>query len=100
MSPSATEREAAEAIAIEALQFIAADPPLLSRFLALTGIEAHQVRRAAAEPGFLAGVMQFILAHEPTLVSFCEETGTAPGSLAKALQALPLGDDGEHFRSV
>lgn len=100
MSPSTTDREAAEAIAIEALQFIAADPPLLARFLALTGIEAHQVRRAAAEPGFLAGVMQFILAHEPTLVSFCEATGTAPASLAKALRALPLGDNREQFHST
>jgi hypothetical protein len=83
----------AEAIAISALGFVASDPDLLPRFLAITGIEAHSIRHAAGEPGFLAGVLQFILAHEPTLLRFAEETGVAPGSVGKALRALPLGDD-------
>ena len=69
-------REEAETVAVKALSFVAADPELLQRFLAITGIEAHAVRRAASEPGFLAGVLQFILAHEPTLMRFAEETGT------------------------
>ena len=80
-------------MAIEALGFIAADPELLPRFLAITGIEATSIRRAAREPGFLAGVLQFILAHEPTLMRFAEETGIAPGSVRLRLRALPLGDD-------
>ena len=56
----------AEALAVTALGFVAADPELLPRFLALTGIDGAQVRKAAQEPGFLAGVLDFILAHEPT----------------------------------
>jgi hypothetical protein len=86
-------REQAEAVAIRALGFVAADPELLPRFLALTGIEASAVRRAAAEPGFLAGVLQFVLAHEPTLMRFCDETGTPPAEVGQALKALPQGDD-------
>jgi hypothetical protein len=92
-SHAGPSREEAEAIAIRALGFVAADPELLPRFLDLTGIEAAQIRRAAGEPGFLAGVLQFIVAHEPTLTRFSEETGTpAPAALA-ALRALPFGDD-------
>ena len=91
--------ENAEALAIQALGFVANDPALLPRFLAITGIEASSIRHAAGEPGFLAGVLQFILAHEPTLIQFCEATGTAPGAVAKALRALPLGDD-SHDSSV
>ena len=44
------QREEAETIAVSALAFIAADGELLPRFLSLTGIEAHQIRAAAAEP--------------------------------------------------
>jgi hypothetical protein len=83
----------AETIAISALAFVASDPQLLPRFLALTGIEATQVRQAAAEPGFLAGVLDFILAHEPTLMRFAEETGTDPAAAAAARRALPGGDE-------
>ncbi|RUV39416.1 DUF3572 family protein, partial [Mesorhizobium sp. M7A.F.Ca.MR.228.00.0.0] len=37
--------------------------------------------------------LQFILAHEPTLMRFAEETGTPPAAVGKALRSLPLGDD-------
>ncbi|MEP9373146.1 DUF3572 domain-containing protein [Mesorhizobium sp. KR1-2] len=92
-------REGAETIAIQALGFIASDPDLLPRFLAITGIEASAIRHAAQEPGFLAGVLQFVLAHEPTLLGFCEASGIAPGEVAKALRQLPLGDD-SHQTSI
>ncbi|MCX7305357.1 MAG: DUF3572 domain-containing protein [Hyphomicrobiales bacterium] len=85
-------QEGAEALAIRALGFIAADPELLQRFLAITGIEAASIRNAAREPGFLAGVLQFIAAHEPTLLRFAEETGTPPTDVSAALRALPFGD--------
>ena len=88
------DRGDAEAVSIKALAFIASDGELLPRFLALTGIEAAHVRSAAAEPGFLAGVLDFILAHEPTLIRFCEQTGIDPQTVAGARRALPLGDDG------
>jgi hypothetical protein len=99
MANAASMREEAETIAVKALGFVAADPELLPRFLAITGIEAHSIRRAANEPGFLAGVLQFILAHEPTLLRFAAETGTPPASVGKALRALPLGDD-DHEHSI
>lgn len=87
------QSERAEAIAVEALSFIASDPDLLPRFLALTGIEAGQIRQAAREPGFLAGVLQFVLAHEPTLMHFSEATGIPPQETATAREHLPFGDE-------
>jgi hypothetical protein len=93
MANSDLTRQNAETIAIEALGFVAADPELLPRFLAITGIEAQSIRGAAREPGFLAGVLQFILAHEPTLMKFSEASGLAPATVAGALRRLPLGDD-------
>lgn len=87
------EQEQAQSIAIEGLGFIAADPDLLPRFLALTGIEANHIREAAREPGFLAGVLQFILAHEPTLLAFSQASGLAPEKVAAAHKALPFGEE-------
>lgn len=90
---SVPDRAGAEALAIQALAFIAADQTLLPRFLALTGIEAKDVRAAAQEPGFLAGVLQFVLAHEPTLMQFATESGIDPAAVGRACRALPFGDD-------
>lgn len=89
----AGRRERAEEVAVAALAFLAADSTLLARFLAITGIEAHAIREAAREPGFLAGVLQFIAAHEPTLLAFAEHAGVQPESVLRAMRALPRGDD-------
>ena len=99
MTDNRQDRENAEALAIRALGFVAADPELLPRFLAITGIEAGAIRQAAREPGFLAGVLQFIAAHEPTLMRFSEESGIPPQQVSAALRALPFGDD-SHDRSA
>lgn len=93
MRPKQSENEKdAEALAINALSFLANDDALLNRFLALSGIEAPQLRRAAQEPGFLAGVLAFIAAHEPTLLAFAAEAGVNPSSVTRALARLPAGD--------
>ncbi len=88
------DQNQAQAIAISALSFIASDEKLLPRFLSLSGIDASQVRSAASEPGFLAGVLQFVAAHEPTLMAFSAETQIAPAAVMAAIRALPGGDDG------
>ena len=85
--------EQAETLAIAALGFIAQDADLLPRFLAVTGISAGDIRTAAAEPGFLAGVLDFLLAHEPSVMAFAAATGADPAALAAARRALPGGDD-------
>jgi hypothetical protein len=89
----------AERIAIAALGFVASDPKLLPRFLALTGIEAQSIRKAADEPGFLAGVLDFVMAHEPTLVAFMEASGERLEDILLSRLSLPLGDD-RHERST
>ncbi len=83
----------AEEIAVQALGFLASDPELLPRFLALTGIEANQIRSAAREPGFLAGVLNFFLAHEPSLLKLAEAIDTDPAAIKAAANILPAGND-------
>ena len=85
--------EAAQSLAIDALAYLSNTPDLMQRFLALTGIEASQIRAAASEPHFFAGVLKFFTSHEPTLLAYCEATETPPRSFQAALNALPGGSD-------
>ncbi|MCI4677899.1 DUF3572 domain-containing protein [Rhodoblastus acidophilus] len=87
-APRPVARDEAESIAIEALGFLAGDPELLTRFLGLTGLEVASLRAAAAEPGFLAGVLAFVAGHEKTLTDFAAAAGKAPEMVAAAHRAL------------
>ena len=82
------QREKAETLAIAALSFIAGEPESLARFLALSGIGPATLRRAAADPAFLAGVLDFVLADEPLLVAFAGHAGIAPEGIARARRAF------------
>lgn len=73
-----------ESIAIGALSWIAADGEMMTRFMGLTGIEPDQIRNVAGEPGFLAAVLDFLLAHEPTLNRFCDDNEIEPKHVARA----------------
>lgn len=93
------DKQTAETIAIQALSFIASDVDLMNRFVGVTGIEPSQIRSAARAPGFLAGVLDFILAHEPTLIAFSQAADLDPANVARARQALPNGSD-DYDRSI
>jgi hypothetical protein len=81
--------EAALMLAIRGLTFIAEDPDLLGRFLALTGVGPADIRARAADPGFLGGVLDFILGHEETVVAFAEWAEVKPDTVAVARRLLP-----------
>jgi len=83
-----TSRKSAEALAIQAFSFIAADSDRLGRFLAASGLGPAGIRAAAGEPMFLAGVLDHVAGDEPLLLSFAAETGTAPKDIIAACAAL------------
>jgi len=90
----AGRQESARELAIVALGFIASDTEELSRFLALTGIDPGSIRRAAREPGFLAGILAYISGNERTLLAFAAHAGVAPEEIEKAKRVL-AGTDWE-----
>ena len=53
-------RKIAENLAIQALGFMAGDAERLGAFLAATGIGPEMIRKAAADPSFLAGVLDHV----------------------------------------
>ncbi len=86
-SPQAT-REVAEALAVQGLTFIAQDPARLASFLAASGLSPRSLRAAAAEPSFLAGVLEHILADESLLLEFAAAAGLNPAQVGGAHAAL------------
>jgi hypothetical protein len=86
----------AEAVAAAALGFIASDAERLGRFLAATGLGPHNLRSAAAEPGFHAGVLDHVASDETLLLAFAADAGTSPERVMSARDALagppPDGD--------
>jgi hypothetical protein len=81
-------KEAAEALAIQALTFIAADGERLGRFLAATGIGPAEIRSAAREPGFMLGVVEFLGGDDALLTGFAVEHGFDPADIGKAARVL------------
>ena len=78
----------AEATAVAILGWLAGEPELLSRFLALTGVAPSEVRNAVNDPGFLAGLVDFLMSHEPTLMAFSAATGIKPETVVSAHAVL------------
>ena len=83
----------AEEVAVAILGWLAGEPELLTRFLALTGVMPAEVRNAVNDPGFLAGLIDFLMSHEPTLLAFSDATGIKPEAVVHA-HAILSGPDG------
>ncbi len=91
---SGENRERAEALAIQALGFIAAEPDRLGRFLALSGIGPDAIRQAAREPGFLAALLDYVTGDQRLLAAFADAAGITPKDVSDAREAL-AGPDWE-----
>ena len=79
----------AEVVAIRALGYIAADETLFERFLALTGFGAEDIRERVTDPGFLGGVLDFLLGDERLVIAFAEASDLAPEVPMMARRKLP-----------
>ncbi len=89
-------RQVAEIVAIQALSFVASEPERLGLFLAETGLGPETLRSAAADPQFLASVLDFVLRDDNTVKAFAIASELDPTTVAAARQALeelPRGRD-------
>jgi hypothetical protein len=84
----AEQAEAATALAIAALGFIADDPERLGRFLSLTGIDPRAIRVAAGESDFLLGVLDHLAGDESLLLAFAQENEIDPDEVRVARSVL------------
>ena len=78
----------AEAIATQALAYIAGDAVRLGRFLAESGLGPENLRKAARDPSFLPAVLDYVLSHEQDLVDFAAMCGIDPSLVGRARHVL------------
>ena len=88
MKPVKPSPEEAEVIALKALAFLANDAPRLGRFLALSGTSPGDIREAARDPQFLAGVLNHLLQDESLLLTFTTDEDLDPRLPAVAAEIL------------
>jgi hypothetical protein len=86
--PVHNPREVAEIVAVQALAFLAADPERLGLFLAESGLGPETLRAAAADPHFLASVLDFMLRDDATVKAFASVSQLHPTNISAAQQAL------------
>jgi hypothetical protein len=87
-SKGRARHEAAQTLAVQALAFLASEPEHLGQFLATTGVGPDQLRTAARDPEFLAGVLDHFSGHEPLLIAFAQHAGIDPTEVERARVAL------------
>jgi Protein of unknown function (DUF3572) len=95
--PTHNPREVAEIVAIQALSFVADNPERLGAFLAESGIGPQTLRNAAADPHFLASVLDFVMRDDATVKAFASASQLHPTNIAAAHQAL---NDSQSERDV
>lgn len=78
----------AEAIAAQALAFLAEDGPRLVRFLGLTGIDIPTLRARAGSREVLTAVLDHLSGDESLLLVFAAEAKLAPETVLAALDTL------------
>ncbi len=91
MRPEPMARPQAEALAVQALVWMAGDADLVGRFLAASGAGPADLRARAAEPEFLGFVLDFLLAEEAALIAFAAAEQIPPELPMRARAALPGG---------
>lgn len=82
------QAERAETLALRALAYVAGDAELGPRLLDLTGLDAAGLRARAADPAVLAATLQFLAAHEPSLMACAAVLDVRPAALIEAEQWL------------
>lgn len=85
------KQEAAEAIALQALGWIASQEDLMGVFMGSTGIDLATVRDQADDPQFLVSVLEFLTMDDAWVIGFCDAQGLGYDSPMRARAALPGG---------
>ena len=85
---TALNLETSQDIALQALIFIAEDTKRLSNFLKTTGLNSKEIRENSVLPGFLVGVLDYLLGNESLLLCFCSNKELDPTTIAPAKDFL------------
>lgn len=75
-------------LALSALVWTLSDSARAERLLALTGLDADELRARAGDPVLLGAVLGFLASHEPDLLACADALELRPESFAVAQRTL------------
>ena len=81
----------AETVALRALAWMAADEEMASRFGGATGASLGEARDHLADPGYLSGILEFLVLEDRWVQAFCDAERLPYDTPLRALAALPGG---------
>lgn len=87
-----TQQDAAQALALRALGYLAGEEGLLQGFLGQSGLDLATLRARAAEPELLGAVLDFILGDDSMVLALAAHLHCRPEEVLTARAALPGGD--------
>lgn len=85
-------RDMAEQQALYALSWLVGNEELLPVFLGATGASEDDLRARAAQPEFLASVLDFLLMDDAWVIACAQNFGWRPEQMLEIRSALPGGD--------
>ncbi len=84
-------KDEAEALALQALGWIAGEDDLLSVFMGSAGLSSSDLKARASDPELLSAVLDFLLMDDAWVLRFAEASGHRPEAALQARAALPGG---------
>ena len=87
------KQEIAETIGLQALAWLAGNDEIFPVFLGSSGASAADLKDRAADPAFLAAVLDFICMDDTWVTGFCDNAGLKYDMPMRARQALPGGGE-------
>ena len=84
--------EEAKNLALSAFSYIANDEEHLTRFMSLSGLTGATIRQAASAPGFLPGVLDYVVSDEALLVEVAKDLQIIPERVMEAHLVLSPSD--------
>jgi Protein of unknown function (DUF3572) len=88
----AFEQELAETEALTMLVWLAGNEDAFTNFLASTGASVGDVTGRAAQPAFLASVVDFVMTEDAYVLGWAEMAGRKPETIMQIRAGLPGGD--------
>ncbi len=82
-------QDSAETTALQVLAWLVGHDELLTAFLGATGASVGDLATGAAEPAFLASVLDFLMMDDAWVIAFCDAHGLAYAAVMQARAGLP-----------
>lgn len=85
---AAANFERAQALGLNGLRVLCEDEVLLSQFITASGASVDDIRAGAEDPGFLGGILGFILSDDAAAQGLCRALEIVPDELMRAHRVL------------